>query len=215
MDLERELRALRVEWPATPAFGHRAERRRRRWSVAAAVVLAAVVLAFAVPQSRGAILRFFDIGTVRVHVVDTLPPAQQRPLSAGLGGVVPLATARAVFPQLLLPPLDPLPPLHLAPGTFVSLVFAYRGHPVLLSEFGSGFFLKKLVSGETSVESVRVRKAEGAWLAGGEHVVFLNRSPRLAGNVLLWASERATYRLEGPGLTKASAVALADSLRRG
>jgi hypothetical protein len=86
---------------------------------------------------------------------------------------------------------------------------------VLLSEFGNAFYLKKLVTGETSVESVRVRGGEGVWLAGGDHVVFLNRSPRLAGNVLLWATEHATYRLEGPQLTKAEAVALADSLRRG
>jgi hypothetical protein len=114
-----------------------------------------------------------------------------------------------------VPPLEPLPPLRLAPGDFVSLVFAYHGHPVLLSEFGNAFYLKKLVTGETSVESVRVRGGEGVWLAGGDHVVFLNRSPRLAGNVLLWATEHATYRLEGPQLTKADAVALADSLRRG
>ena len=215
MDLERELRAVRVEWPATPAFTMTFERRRRLWPAAVAVALAAVALAFAVPQSRGAILRFFDIGSAHVQVVDTLPPAQELPLDAGLGALVSLAEARHAFPQLLLPPLVPLPALRLAPGDFVSLVFSYRGHPVLLSEFGSGFYLKKLVSGETSIDFVAVRGSEGAWLSGGNHVVFLNRSPRLAGNVLLWATDRATYRLEGPGLTKADALALADSLRRG
>jgi hypothetical protein len=181
----------------------------------AAIAAAAVALAFAVPQSRGAILRFFDIGSARVQVVDTLPPAQERPLDDGLGARVPLAAARQALPELLLPPLEPLPQLRLAPGDFVSLVFAYRGHPVLLSEFGNGDYLKKLVTGETSVESVAVRGGEGVWLSGGDHVVFLNRSPRLAGNVLLWATDSATYRLEGPQLTKAGAVALADSLRRG
>jgi len=217
MDLEHELRALRIEWPATPSFAVRVERRaRRRFAVAAAVVaVAALAVAFAVPSSRAAILRFFDIGGAHVELVDTLPSAQERPLDDGLGAPVSLAKARDVFPQLLVPPLEPLPQLRLAPGNFVSAVFAYRGRPVLLSEFGSGFFLKKLVSGETSVDHVRVRGTDGAWLSGGPHVVFFNRSPRLAGNVLLWATDHATYRLEGPALTEADAVALANSLRRG
>jgi hypothetical protein len=216
MDLERELRALHVDWPDTPSFASQVERRRRRRpAAAAAVALAAVALALAVPQSRGAILRFFDIGSVRVQVVDTLPAAQEQPLGEGLGSPVSPAAARHALPQLLVPRLDPLPVLRLASGEFVSLLFAYRGHPVLLSEFGSGFYLKKLVTGETSVESVAVRGGRGVWLSGGDHVVFLNRSPRLAGSVLLWATDRATYRLEGPQLTKADALALADSLRRG
>lgn len=216
MDLERDLRALRVEWPATPSFALRVEpRRRRAWIAATAVALAAAAVAFAVPQSRAAILRLFDIGGAHVQVVDTLPPAKERPLGAGLGDPVSLARARHVFPQLLVPPLEPLPQLHLAPGDFVSLVFADHGHPVLLTEFGNGFYLKKLVSGETAVEFIHVGSSEGAWLSGGAHVVFLNRSPRLAGNVLVWATDDATYRLEGPALTKADALALANSLRRG
>jgi hypothetical protein len=215
MDLERELRELRVGWPATPSFELRLQRRRRFWPAAVAVALAALALAFAVPQSRGAILRFFDIGSVRVQVVATLPAAQERPFAAGLGRPVSVAAARSVFPNLLVPPLDPLPPLRETDSDIVSLVFASRGHPVLLSELGSGVYLKKLVTGETAIESVRVRGGEGVWLSGGAHVVFFDRSPRLAGNVLLWASDRATYRLEGPQLTRAEAVALADSLRRG
>jgi hypothetical protein len=216
MNLERELRALPIEWPATPSFALRVEpRRRRSWLAAAALALAAVAVAFAVPQSRAAILDFFDLGGAHVEFVDTLPPAQERPLDAGLGEPVTLEAARHVFHRLLLPPLDPLPRLHLAPGDFVSLVFAYHGHPVLLTEFGNGYYLKKLVSGQTSVEFLRVRGTEGAWLSGGPHVIFLDRSPRLAGNVLLWATDHATYRLEGPALKQADALALANSLRRG
>src|SRR5690348_17580359 len=116
MDLERDLRALRVEWPATPPFVLRVEprRSRRAWIAAAAVALTALAVAFAVPQSRAAILRLFDIGGAHVQVVDTLPSAKERPLDAGLGDPVSLARARHVFPQLLVPPLDPLPQLHLA-----------------------------------------------------------------------------------------------------
>ena len=106
MDLERELRALPIEWPATPQLRPVLARRRRRWPLAAAIALAAVAAAFAVPQSRGAILRFFDIGADKIQFVDTLPPAQQRALNAGLGAPTTLVNAHRLVPTLLLPPLD-------------------------------------------------------------------------------------------------------------
>src|SRR5882757_6788981 len=100
MDLEHELTGLaaHVEWPSTPelelALEPRAARRRRGPAlVLAFVALAAVVAAFAVPQSRGAILRFFHLGAATIVRVDRLPPAEERPLSAGIGPVVSLAKA--------------------------------------------------------------------------------------------------------------------------
>jgi hypothetical protein len=218
MDLERELRALRVEWPATPAFALDLRRRRRRWPVAVAVALAAIGVAFAVPQSRASILHFFDIGRVHVRVVDTLPPAQERPLSAGLGERVPLHEARRDFPGLLLPATATTPVLYLAHGNVVSLVFLHDGEPLLLSELSSagGVYLKKIAAGGTDVEWVRIGDAWGLWLSGGLHVFFTpQRSPRLAGNVLLWESDSTTYRLEGRKLGKSEAIAIAESLRRG
>jgi len=214
MNLERELRALRVEWPATPPFVLEPVR-RRRWPLAVAIALAAVAVAFAVPASRGAILRFFDVGSVRVHLVETLPPAVEKPLTEGLGPTATLVEARRRFPQLLVPPLDPLPQLHIGEGGFVSAVFAVHGRPVLLSELPNGVYVKKLVSPSTAVANVRVRGVHAFWLSGGQHIFFTHRSSRLAGNVLLWAANDATYRLEGPHLRKEDAIALADSLRRG
>ena len=91
-ELERSLRTLQVEWPATPDVASRLElapRRSRRWIAVAAVAVAlAIGAAFAVPQSRSAILRFFHLGGVSVERVETLPPAEQRPLAAALGQVV-------------------------------------------------------------------------------------------------------------------------------
>jgi hypothetical protein len=214
MDLERELRALPVEWPATPMFVLEA-RVRRRWPLPVAIAIAAAATAFAVPQSRGAILRFFDIGGVRIRLVGALPPAQSKPLAAGLGPAATLAEARRRFPQLLVPPLVPLPPLHIGGGGFVSTVFALRGRPALLSELPNGVYVQKLVGVSTKVQHVRVRGVQGFWLSGGQHIFFTNRSARLAGNVLLWAEHDATYRIEGPQLRKEDAIALADSLRRG
>jgi len=219
LSLETELRSLPIDWPETPELRLDLSRRGRRWPpVAAALAAAAVAAALAVPQSRGAILRFFHLGGTSVRFVDTLPSAEARPLTDGLGPVIPLASARRFLDGLLVPPLDPVPPLHYAPANVVSLVFEHAGAPVLLSEFpgGGGSYLKKLASFGTQVEPTRVGADEALWLSGAQHVVtFPRRSPRLAGNVLLWEHAGTTYRLEGPKLTRGDAIALAESLRKG
>src|SRR6266852_2264483 len=157
MDLERELRALPIDWPATPQFALVLARRRRRWPLVVAIALAAIAAAFAVPQSRSAILRFFDIGADRIQFVGTLPRAEVRPLDAGLGAPVSVAEARAIVPQLLVPRLDPPPTLHQS-ARAVSLGFRFRGRPVLLSETrDGGIFLKKLVGSQTAAVFIPVR----------------------------------------------------------
>jgi len=220
MNLESDLRALQVDWPETPQF--RLEparsRRRARYVLAFAILVVAVGAAFAVPQSRGAILRFLHLRGASIEFVATLPRADERPLTDGLGDVVSLSVARSVIPGLLLPPLDRRPPLHYAPGQIVSLVFEHRGEPVLLSELrgGGGSYLKKLASFGTSAEPVLVGGHDGIWITGARHVVTYPRRPaRLAGDVLLWETRSTTYRLEGPSLTKADAIDLAESLRKG
>ena len=214
MDLERELRALAVEWPATPQFRLELAGRRRRWPLVAAIALAAVATAFAVPQSRGAILRFFDVGADRIQFVGTLPRAEERPLGAALGEPISVVTAKAFVPQLLLPKLDPLPTLRRTDDV-VSLVFSYGGRPVLLSEVrGDAVFLKKLSGSGTGASFVEVANGGfGVWLSGKPHVFLFPREPaRLAGNTLVWQESDTTYRLEGPGLSKRGALDLAKSL---
>src|SRR4051812_11650355 len=127
MDLARELRGLDVDWPRTPELELAPRRRRRRWPlVLALAALVAIVAALAVPQSRGAILRFFHLGAATVVRVDTLPPAAERPVEAGLGRPVSPAEARQVITRLLLPP-GPTPALYVAYRNAVSMVFTYRG----------------------------------------------------------------------------------------
>ncbi len=188
MDLARELSALaaHVEWPATPELqlGLTPRRSRRR---------PALALAFA---------------------VDTLPPAQERPLSAGLGSVISLADAKRLVPDLLLPPLATRPPLHGAGGNAVALVFEVHGKPVLLGEYAYGpYLIKKLAGGATGVEWLDFDGAPALWISGaGHNVYFPGTSPRLAGNVLVWERGSVTYRLEGT-LSKSAALELARSLR--
>src|SRR2546423_12889266 len=107
MNLERELRALEVEWPPTPelrlVLEPRGRRSRRPLLAAVALALVAVAAALAVPQSRGAILRFLHLGGESIQFVQTLPPAGERPLWAGLGPLVSEPEARARIPALLPP----------------------------------------------------------------------------------------------------------------
>ena len=222
MDLARELSALaeHVDWPPTPELQLALEprrARRRALALAFAVLAVAIAAAFAVPQSRGAILRFFHLGSATVVRVDRLPPAEERPLTAGIGPVISLADAKQSFPgTLLVPPLDPIPPAHLYNRSVVSFVFSYLGQPVLLSEFAFGEgFLKKLAAGGTDVEGGGFPGHPSLWIAGAVHdVYFPAASPRLAGNVLLWEGDGVTYRLESRSLTRTESIALARSVSR-
>jgi hypothetical protein len=209
-----DLRSLDIAWPETPAFRVAFEpRRRARWPLAVAVVLAAVAAALVVPQSRGAILRFLHLGAVTIERVDRLPAAEERPLGADLGPVVDVASAAdELGRRALLPALEPPPPLHLANGRIVSFLFAYRGEPVLVSElpFTDAGILKKVAAEATRIEPVR----NGLWLSGGAHVfLFPGAPPRLAGNVLLVQRGRLTLRVEGKRLTRDDALRLAAELR--
>jgi hypothetical protein len=183
-------------------------RPRRRLLVPALVVAAivAVAAAFAVPQSRSAILRFFHLRGVTVERVGTLPAAEERPLAAGLGGKIDDARARTLLGGPFLPAAHGT--LYERDGIVSTLL---RG-PVLLSEFGAPEFLKKFAT--SNVEWVQVApNVQGLWIAGAPHVVFFpGASPRLAGNVLVFATATRTFRLEGHGLTRDDALATAREL---
>lgn len=209
-----DLRSLEIAWPETPAFRLDFEpRRARRWPLAVAIALAAVAATFAVPQSRGAILRVLDLGGVTIERADRLPTAEERPLGADLGPVVsPTTAARELGRPLLLPDLQPLPPLHLASIRVVSFLVTYRGAPVLVSElpYGDVGILKKVAATATRIEPV----PNGLWLTGSAHVfIFPGAPPRLAGNVLLLQRAGLTLRIEGKRLAKADALRLAAELR--
>jgi len=203
MNLERELSSLAIAWPETPTFRLELARRRRRWPLAVAVAFAALAAAFAVPQSRAAILDLFDFGGVTIERVDTLPPAQERPLAADLGAVVTPAQAKNyVGPRLLLPPVPVT--LHVR-GNVISMLFTYAGQTLLLSEFpGDAGILKKIVGPSTKIEQT----SRGLWIEGAHLYLFPQAPPRLAGNVLLWLHDGLTLRLEGRELTRDQALTL-------
>jgi hypothetical protein len=217
-ELEQALARLaaQVEWPATPAFALRRVR-RRRWLVAVALVLLALAIAFAVPPARSAILRFLDIGGVRIERVDTLPAAQERPLADALGGVP--ATAAEARELLGVPFRAPngLHPQLYRSGLSVSALLA-TPEPVLLTELrtgvGSGVIVKKLVGASTNAAVVELEAGVPAvWIHGASHYLLAPPlPPRLAGNTLIWVRGAVTYRLEGKALSLARARKLAREI---
>jgi hypothetical protein len=225
-ELERDLAALaaEVDWPETPQLHVQVEgrpRRSRRRLLALGValaLLAALGAALAVPSSRGAILRFFHLQGATVELVDTLPTADERPLTAGLGPALPRVEAeRAVGFRMLLPADVGDVGVHVQPHV-ASVVLDVGGEPVLLSELASregGAFIKKVAGSATRVEWVNPGGFTGIWIGGRQHVFSIppETPARLAGNVLLWQRGPLTLRLEGAHLTKARALEVARSLR--
>jgi hypothetical protein len=237
-ELERALVLLgrELDFPSEPdlvaAVRARLERpsarpapRRRTLVFAAAVLVVAFGIAMAVPDARSAILRFFHIGAVTVERVETLPPAKERPLVAGLGPALsrPVAERRAQVP-IVLPDFDGEQPTryYAQPGVIATLI-QYGGKPVLLAELGSDQLglSKKFAGPGTKVEGVEVSGRFGLWLEGGRHVLTWQFGAgevreirtRLAGNVLIWAVSDRTFRLEGP-LAKAQMLELARDITR-
>ncbi len=193
-----------------PAVRARLEPRRGRRPLVlalAAAALLALAAALAVPQARSTILRFFHLGGVTIERVETLPPAQERPLAQGLG---PLLAVRQAQLKVNFEPLLP-PEIHrvyVDDGAVLALLREH-GKAVLLTEFGSSFYEKKILGGQTRVDQIRVGGDFGLWVAGARHVFRMpSHAPRMAGNVLIWTHGDVTLRLEGP-LTQAEAVRLA------
>jgi hypothetical protein len=198
---------------------------RRAAALAFAVLAIAVAAAFAVPQARTAILRFFHIGGETILRVETLPPAVERAQAGGLGTSLSRVEAeRRLGFQLVLPRFNGDQPdrVYVLGDSVGTVIVRSHGRPVLLSEFSSPgeMGLKKLTLGTTTVQWVRVNGGDAIWIQGGTHTLtyfdrqltFQQKTIRIHGNVLVWVRGRTTLRLEGD-LTRAQAIALARTIR--
>jgi hypothetical protein len=208
-ELERALVQLghELDWPAEPDLRSRVRARteRRTFARPLVVAVALAVVAFAVPQARSSILRFFHIGAITIERVETLPAAQERPLAAGLGAALTLreAEAQSGVPLVLN---GPKPQHFYAQRGLIATLIRYHGKPILLAELqGEQLGItKKLAGPATSVEPAAIGSS-GLWLSGGRHLLIWETGagsvgriqPRLAGNVLTWTEGDRTFRLEG------------------
>ena len=234
--LELQLRALgqELELPSEPDLTTgvlgRLEGRspfpwRRATALAFAIVAIAIATAFAVPQARTAILRFFHLGGATVIRVETLPPAVERKQAGGLG--TPMARAEAerrLGFQLALPGFAGGGPgrVYVIDESVGTVALRWHGRHVLLSEFPSYFGaqgLKKFAGGGTIVEAVTVNGRAGLWIEGAPHTLtyvdrnsgFRERPILIRGNVLLWVRGELTLRLEGK-LSRSQALELARTI---
>jgi hypothetical protein len=231
---ELELALVRLgrdlDVPPTPELGARVRariqarsRRRRVFALAFAVAVVGVGIAFAVPQARSAILRFFHVGAATVERVETLPPARERPLVFGLGPTRAREAAERIagFP-IVLPEFEHGEPAryYARPGA-IATSFRDHGTVVLLMELNGeqAGITKKYVSGRTQVFPAEVSGVYfGLWITGSNHVVRWTTpdrdhtaTTRLAGNVLLWEAHGRTYRIEGK-LSRDEALDLAERI---
>jgi hypothetical protein len=197
---------------------------RRAAALALALVAIAIGTAFAVPQARTAILRFFHVGGATVIRVETLPPAVQR-TTGSLGTPLPCTAAeQRVGFRLMLPAFKGSGPgsVYVVGDSLATVVLRWHGHRVLLSEFPSFGTqgLKKLAYGGTIVDPVTVNGRAGLWIQGGQHTLtyfdraygFRQRPILISENVLLWVRRDLTLRLEGR-LTRSQALELARTVR--
>jgi hypothetical protein len=196
-----------LDYPAEPDLTSpvlaRLDRRpfpwRRAAALAFALVAVAVGAAFAVPQARTAILRFFHIGGENIVRVEKLPPAVERSQAGGLGTPLSLTEAqRRLGFQFLFPPFKGAPPnrVYVLGDAVGSVIVRSHGLRVLLSEFNSAgaIGLKKLTLGETTAQWLRINGRDAIWLHGGTHTLtyfnrrleFQEQTIKIHGNVLVW-----------------------------
>ena len=241
-ELEQTLRSLgrELDVPETPELTFRvlgdlgqparARPTRRLVAVFAVMLAAALVATLAIPEARSALLRFLQIGSERIELVDELPDVSPVPaeldLGRALGERVSLEEARRRAGFDLLELAEPPDRVYL--GGRGTVWFLY-GRPAAVRlliaqtpavQVDEPFILKKLVGTGTDVEETTVRGVPAYFLSGDPHVVMLldeygipyQETARLARDVLVWEERGRTIRLEGD-FTRADAVALADSLR--
>lgn len=254
--------ARRFEYPATPALrSPMADRRplttagrgrpsavvrRLAWAVLILALVAAA--AFAVPQTRAALLSLFArVGAIDIFIDETAPPASptaQPPTGAPailppatatprptiapaahslelfeLGEPSTLAEARrlADFPLVVPAALGEPDEVYVHRGIdlpAVTLVWRGEGELLSLTEIGVEEFANKFVHDE-AVTEVDVSGRPAVWLKGPHRLQLMGNWQEnellIESNVLIWAADGVTYRLEGD-LPEAEMIAIAESL---
>lgn len=217
---------LAVRERLEPRRGRARDRRRLVLAVAVAA-LAVLGATLAIPEARSALFRVLHIGGERIEIVDELPEVDVvRGLESTLGERVTLEEAQAASDFRLRELEDAPDRVYLGErGTVWFLYGSPRDVRLLVAqtpllELNAPGLRKKLAGEGTLVELVRVNGAQGVFLSGEPHFLFLvdergnpvEASPRLAENVLVWAEGGVAYRIEG-AFELARALELARELR--
>lgn len=202
-------------------------------TVAAAGVALAVTLSVSV-TARRAVADL--LGVAGIHITfDAEAPVEPAPASRiPLGDAVSeeIASERAGLPVLVPDAVPGTPAFYydgsIGEGGMVSVVYpgdatTFADVDLLISQFVASVpeeYVKKLLSLGSDVEYTSVGSSEAFWIGGEPHLFFYEEADgtvrqetaRLAGNVLLWAADGVTYRVEGAGSLR-EALRIGRSLR--
>lgn len=197
--------------------------RRRLTVLRRSLAVVTVTTLGLVPGPRQALARWLGIGSVRITRGSTptgLPPALRnldlgKPATPGAAAVLighPIWKPRGAVPLGLW--IEPA-------QRVVNSAYRIDGSDVLLSELpgpGNVYVLKKIAAQGTALEFLTVRGEPAAWISGHPHEVAMigpagieNVPVRLAGNVLIWADQTRTIRIEGLE-NREDAIAVLESL---
>jgi hypothetical protein len=203
-------------------------------AAALAIVLAVAVTLSLSVTARRAVADLLGVVGIRITFDDapslTPPPAREVRLG---DAVSKRAASEASGLRVLVPETVPGTPAFyfdrsIGASGMVSVVYPRDAASIaevdlLVSQFVAavpGEYVKKLATLGSEIEFTSVRASEAYWIGGEPHLFFYEgrdgairqETLRLAGNVLLWAEDGVTYRVEGAG-SLAEAVRIAGSLR--
>ena len=205
--------------------------RRRRLQRRIGAGAVAVVLAF-LPGPRAAVARWLGIGSVRIQNdpgrrIEGVPPEV---LDLELGARSTLADASALLGHRVAVAAGSgpagvwvqQPDAARLRSVIVHTIYRTRAGVVLVTELlgpGSVDVNKTLLGGATPMEFLTIRGRPAIWFSGAPHEIAVQEASgeavitpvRLAGNVLLWADDTRTIRIEGID-DQASAVSLLERL---
>ncbi|MFD1537334.1 hypothetical protein [Nonomuraea guangzhouensis] len=213
--------------PPSPAPGRRdaerrppARRRRRaRWQIVTAIILAVIAITAATPQGRAAVRAILHYAGIELRLTDSTPQPVTTPTPLpGEHTVAPADLAEQVkFPIKTPTALGTPERATVSDNGRVASMFWPGG--VRLDQFDgtlSPYFFKTL--GPPWPEDIQVAGVTAWWLGGSHPLGYIKREDgtsvplRQAEPTLIWQSGTTGYRLEGAG-TKEHAAEIAASLR--
>lgn len=232
-DLERALRELEVEWPATPDLAAAVRprlqapapgRRRRTWRLRLAYAAALLAILFGgtmavSPEARSTVLRWLGISSVEIR----REPSRPLPRGLDLGEPATLAELRAAGVPVLLPPALGDPDagyLTRLPDGTAAASLLYAGGPILVQTFRARAtpFIEKTIGSGAQLERLTVAGAAAYWIEGAHGFAYQTDGSgayddqRLAGNTLLVdRADGILLRIEGR-LSRERAVEIAGSI---
>ncbi|MFG1681730.1 hypothetical protein ACGFNP_16325 [Nonomuraea sp. NPDC049269] len=194
-------------------------RRRARWQIVTAIVLAVIAITAATPQGRAAVRAILHYAGIELRVGGSTPEPVITPTTLpGEHAVAPADLAEQVrFPIKTPTALGTPERATVSDNGRVASMFWPGG--IRLDQFDgtpSPYFFKTM--GPPWPEDIQVAGVTAWWLGGSHPLGYIKREDgtsvplRQAEPTLIWQSGTTGYRLEGAG-TKERAAEIAASLR--